>query len=142
LVSAKTLSNDELCAIRDVAQLAPVLRDRLLDHADLLIPLYTQSQIDAVNFHWFGSDAIALAQTIDMLGKLTGKRVMSNEMGQRGADRDPAHVRPLLRAAIAGRLLVAVWLSLDGPISESLFDKDGKLRRAGEEFVHQMSGVK
>jgi hypothetical protein len=118
------------------------LLHELLQNADLLLPVYRASPIDAVNIHWYGGDANALAQTIGVIERLVGKPVMSNEIGQRRTDADPAHVRPLLRAAFAGRMKLAIWYSVDSEDSVSLFEPDGRLRPAGEEFAHQMSGRK
>jgi hypothetical protein len=43
---------------------------------------------------------------------------------------------------MAGHLLAAIWFSNDGADTQSLFDAAGRLRPAGEEFAHQMSGRK
>jgi len=133
---------DGVCAYRRAENVPPDLRERLLANGDGLLPYYRQAPVDAVNFHWNGKDAAALSQTIDALAKLTGKPVMSNQMSLRRADADPAHVRPLMRAAMAGGMKLAVWLSFDGEDSISLFDESGRLRPAGQEFAHQMSGLK
>jgi len=105
---------------------------------DKLIEIYRSSPIDAVNIHWFGTDANALSQTLDILAKQTGKPLMSNEIGVA----DATHVRPVMRAAMAGHMVTAIWYSVDGAESQSLFDNLGRLRPAGEEFAHQMSGRK
>lgn len=133
---------EKLCGFRRADQVPTDLRERLLANGDGLIPYYRQSPIDAVNFHWNGGDAAALSQTIDALSRLTGKPVMSNELSLRRTDSDPSHVRPLMRAAMAGGMKLAVWYSYDGEDSVSLFDEAGRLRPAGQEFVHQMSGLK
>lgn len=75
------------------------------------------------------------------LGHITGKPAMSNEIGQRSAA-DPNDVRPLLRAAIAAHIKVAIWYSIDTSNTRSLFEPDGRLRPAGWEFQRQMSGFK
>lgn len=131
-----------LCAYRAADKVPSDLRERLLANGDGLIPYYRQSSIDAVNFHWSGGDATALSQTAVMLVRLTGKPAMTNEMSLRRSDADPSHVRPLMRAAIATSLRVAVWYSYDSEESISLFDEQGRLRPAGQEFAHQMSGLK
>ena len=131
-----------LCAYRNPSSVPKELRARLLANADLLLPIYRSSQIDAVNFHWYGHDAGALATVADALSRATGKPAMSNEMGQRRWDADPAYVRPLLRAAFAVRLKVAVWFSLDTDDTLSLLNQDGTLRPSGEQFARQMSGRK
>lgn len=139
---AKRINQPDLCRFGKADALPEETRKALLQNADLLLPVYRQAPIDAVNIHWYGADAIALALTIDVLGRLTGKPVMSNEIGQRRTNPSPLLVRPLLRAAMAGRLRLAIWYSVDGNDSLSLFEEDGRLRPAGEEFAHQMSGRK
>lgn len=113
--------------------------DRLAD-ARALLDIYKASAIDAVNFHWYGHDAAALSETVDLLGRLTGKPVVSTEIGQRSWDADVERVRPLLRAAFAAGLRTAIWFSLDTPGTVSLFNGDGTLSPAGVEFAKQMAG--
>jgi hypothetical protein len=113
-----------------------------LKNAERLLAVYRASPIDAVNIHWYGADATAFAQSIEAIGRLTGKPVMSNEIALTRTEPDPRHVRPLMRAAMAGHLAVAIWFSVDAADSLSLFDENGVLRPAGEEFAHQMSGRK
>ena len=131
-----------LCAYRRQQDVPPDLRERLLQGADALLPIYKDSPVDAVNFRWNGQDASALAQTIDAIGKITHKPVMSSEMSLRRSESDPIHVRPLMRAAMAGGMKVAIWNSIDGEDSTALFDEAGRLTPAGQEFAHQMSGRK
>lgn len=133
---------DGLCAYRSADKVPAELRERLLANGEDLIPYYRTSPIDAVNFHWSGGDAVALSQTAVELVRLTGKPTMSNEMSLRRSDADPSHVRPLMRAAIATGMKLAVWYSYDGEDSQSLFDPQGRLNAAGQEFAHQMSGLK
>lgn len=135
-------THSALCFYRSEEAVPAELRARLLQNADKLLPVYRASPIDAVNIHWYGGDATALAQTIDVMARLAGKPVMSNEIGLKRRDFDPSRVRPLMRAAMAGHLAPAVWFSIDGEDSLSLFDEHGGLRPAGEEFAHQMSGRK
>jgi len=113
-----------------------------LKNAEKLLEIYRDSPIDAVNIHWYGADATAFAQSIEIIGRLTGKPVMSNEIALTRTHPDPHHVRPLMRAAMAGHLTIAIWFSVDAADSLSLFDENGVLRPAGEEFAHQMSGRK
>ena len=132
----------KVCAFRRADQVPTDLRERLLANGDGLLPYYRQAPIDAINFHWNGGDAAALSQTIDALTHLVGKPAMSNEISLRRSDSDPSHVRPLMRAAMAGNMKLAVWYSYDGEDSVSLFDEAGRLRPLGQEFAHQMSGLK
>lgn len=113
--------------------------DRLAD-ARTLLEVYKSVPIDAINFHWYGHDAAALSETADLLGRLTGKPVLSSEMGQRRWDGEPARVRPLLRAAFAAGMRTAIWFSLDTTDTVSLFNDDGTLSPAGVEFAKQMAG--
>jgi hypothetical protein len=131
-----------LCGFRRAEDVPPDLREKLLQNADALLPIYRASALDLVNFRWNGGDAVALAQTIEAIGRLTGKPVMSSDMSLRRTDSDPMHVRPLMRAAIAGGMKVAIWTSADSEDSTALFDEQGRLRPAGQEFAHQMSGRK
>jgi hypothetical protein len=131
-----------VCGFRRAEDVPPDLREKLLQNADALLPIYRASTLDMVNFRWTGGNAIALAQTIEAIGRLTGKPVISSDMSLRRTDSDPTHVRPLMRAALAGGMKVAIWTSMDGEDSTALFDEQGRLRPAGQEFAHQMSGRK
>jgi hypothetical protein len=143
LYARRTLPEGEtLCAFHHAEDVPQDQRESLLQNAERLLPIYRSSPIDAVNIHWYGADANALAQTIDVIARLTGKKVMSNEIGQLRAHADPIQIRPLLRAAMAAHLSPAIWYSIDSRDSVSLFDPDGRLRPAGAEFAHQMSGQK
>jgi len=130
-----------LCASPDHKSLPAPLKASLIAPAMALLNIYRAAPIDAVNFHWFGADARAFAEVIMALGHITGKPAMSNEIGQRSAA-DPNDVRPLLRAAIAAHIKVAIWYSIDTSNTRSLFEPDGRLRPAGWEFQRQMSGFK
>lgn len=131
-----------LCAYKTSAEVPPAVKSGLLHNAAELLVTYRDLPLDMVNFHWYGHDATALATAADTMTRLTGKPVMSNEIGQRRWDADPANVRPLLRAAFASGVNPAIWFSLDTPLTVSLFDQSGSLRPAGREFAHQMSGRK
>jgi hypothetical protein len=131
-----------LCAYHNAAELPPERRLKLLDGADRLIAVYQAAPVDLVNFHWYGHDAAALASTAHAIARITGKPVMSNEIGQRRWDAESTAIRPLLRAAFAAGLKIAIWFSVDTPSSISLFNPDGSLRQGGREFARQMSGRK
>lgn len=138
----RALPGRELCAYRKAAEVPAQVKAQLIGSADRLLALYRSAPIDTVNFHWFGTDARAFAETADYLAKVTGKPVVSNEIGlRRGAD-DPALVRPLLRAARAEGLRLAIWYSLDTADTVSLFGRDGRLRPTGWEFQRQLSGLR
>lgn len=130
------------CAYRDAAEAKRAMGARI-DGLKLLVALYRASPVDAVNFHWYGRDARALHDATAYLSRATGKPLVSNEMGLRpGRSDDPAIIRPILRAAFAADLKMAIWYSIDGGGSVSLFDDSGRLRPAGWEFQRQMSGRK
>ena len=131
-----------LCAYRKPAEVPAAIRERLLGDAGQLVTGYRTAPIDFVNFHWFGPDSLAFAETAEALGRLVGKPVMTNELGQRPGHADPAGVRPLLRAVVAEGVRVAIWYSVDTASSVSLFGRDGGLRPGGWEFQRQMAGLK
>ncbi len=95
-----------------------------------------------VNFHWFGGDSRAFAEVANYLSHATGKPAMTNEFGQRKGAADPQQVRPLLRAAIAETMPLAIWYSIDTADTVSLFGPDGRLRATGWEFQRQLSGLR
>ncbi len=131
-----------LCSYHQTQDVPAQTRAQLIASAAGLLAVYTKSSIDAVNFHWYGADARAFAEIVAYLNRATHKPVLSNEIGQRPGDANPANVRPLLRAAFASGLKLAMWYSIDGANSVSLFEKDGRLRPAGWEFQRQMSGLR
>jgi hypothetical protein len=131
-----------VCSYRRAEDVPPDLREKLLQNGDLLLPIYKTAPLDSVNFRWTGGDAVALAQTIEAIGRVTGKPVVSTDFGVRRSDSDPRHVRPLMRAAMAGGMKVVIWTSADSEDSTALFDEQGRLNPAGQEFAHQMSGRK
>jgi len=128
------------CKYKTVAELPAEFKARLLRGADRLLALYKTAPIDMVNFHWYIHDARALDQTIEFLGRVTGKPVACTEMGQWRWDADPTRVRPLLRAAFASQMKVVIWYSIDNANATSLFEPDGRLRPNGWEFQRQMRG--
>ena len=131
-----------VCGFRRAEDVPPDLREKLLQGADGLLPIYKAAPLDSVNFRWNCGDAVALAQTIEAIGRVTGKPVISTDLGLRRGDSDPRHVRPVMRAAMAGGMKAAIWTSADSEDSTALFDEQGRLSPAGQEFAHQMSGRK
>jgi hypothetical protein len=114
----------------------------LRDPATALLAVYRAAPIDYVNFHWYGTDARALAEVVDALSRISGKPAMTNEIGQRPSAADLNAIRPILRAAMAAHIKVAIWYSIDTSNTTSLFAPDGRLRPTGWEFQRQMSGFK
>jgi len=129
-----------LCAYQTPQSVPDAVKGPILADADKLLARYRSSPIDVVNFHWFIHDARALSQMVDYVSNITGKRVVSSEMGQWNWDAAPAHVRPLLRAAFAAQMQMVLWYSIESDNTASLFGSDGLLRPAGWEFQHQMRG--
>jgi len=133
---------ESLCAYHSAGQVSAALKDRLLGPAAALLNLYRSLPIDEINFHWFGPDSRAFAETAEYLAQVTGRPAITNEFGQRRNAADPKDVRPLLRAVIAENIPLAVWYSVDTTETESLFGKDGRLRPTGWEFQRQLAGLR
>lgn len=138
----RALPGESLCAYRTVADVPAALRQRIAGRAEELVAAYRTAPIDLVNFHWFGADSQAFAEVASYLAHATGKPVITNELGLRRGAADPALVRPLLRAAYAEGMRLAVWYSVDTATTVSLFGRDGLLRPAGWEFQRQLSGLR
>lgn len=138
----RALPGESLCPYRQAAEVPAALRQRLAGTAIALIEAYRAAPIDMVNFHWFGRDTQAFAETAEYLAHATGKPAATNELGQRRNAADPELVRPLLRAALAEGLRVAIWYSVDTTDTVSLFGRDGLLRPTGWEFQRQLSGLR
>lgn len=133
---------ENLCQYQTASDVPADVKTALLHDGDQILDFYKAAPIDMVNLHWFGRDAAVLANVADVLTHVSGKPVMSNELGQWRWDADPLNVRPLLRAAFAAGVRPAIWFSIDTPSTLSLFEEDGSLRQTGREFAHQMSGRK
>jgi hypothetical protein len=138
---ARRAIGEDGCKYRSVDQLPLGLRTKVFDPAMRFLDLYRTAPIDFVNFHWFGPDSRAFAETADFLSHATGKPAVTNEFGQRSGA-DPQLVRPLLRAVIAEQMPLAIWYSLDTANTVSLFGPDGRLRPTGWEFQRQLSGLR
>ena len=132
---------ETLCSYRTVNAVPSDLKAKLLNRIDVLLELYRRIGIDAVNIHYINRDPRVLSETAAYIATTTGKPVLSNQMGL-PRDTDTKMVRPLLRAAFAIPLKVAIWFSLDTLETQSLFEKDGRLRESGWEFQRQLSGRK
>jgi hypothetical protein len=87
--------------------------------------------IDVVNFHWYvtdevddrAGDADALRRTIDFVERTTGKRAVTNEIGQWG--RSAEAVTRTLRVVVDQRHLPwVVWFDHDGDPADGLHDYD------------------
>lgn len=133
------LSSRKLCAISSAAEAWTVLEEQLRSVA-ILLNVYRESPIDAINFHWYGRSARALSEVAIFLSQRTGKTVATNEIGQRPGSAFQVDVKPLMKAAYASRMKVVIWYSIESSVSVSLFEPDGRLRPTGWEFQHQLLG--
>lgn len=120
----------------------PVQR-ALLDRAEELIRGFRASKMDYVNFHWYQSGRTPLGQAVAYLQRATGKRAVTNEIGQ--FDRRGTTVTGLLGEAVKLRLPFTVWFGGDGNPAYGLFDPDGTLRPNGlafRDFMRAHPGVR
>lgn len=138
----RALPGNNLCAYHTTAEVPKDVIARLVGSADVLLERYKTAPIDFINFHWFGGDSRAFAEIANHLSHAAGKPAITNEFGQRKGAADPAEVRPLLRAAFAETVPVAIWYSIDTADTVSLFGPDGRLRPTGWEFQRQLSGLR
>jgi hypothetical protein len=138
----RALPEEKLCGYRTPADIPKDLRARLVGSAEALLQAYKTGPIDMINFHWFRGDSRAFAEIAEYLSRATGKPAVTNEFGQRKGAEDPKEIRPLLRAAIAESMPLAIWYSVDTADTVSLFGPDGRLRATGWEFQRQLSGLR
>ena len=138
----RALPREKLCGFHAAKDVPADVRARLVGPAAELVALYRTGPVDFVNFHWFGADTTAFAETADFLTHATGRPVITNEFGQRKEAADPEGVRPLLRAVIAENMPLAIWYSVNTADTVSLFGPDGRLRPTGWEFQRQLSGLR
>lgn len=86
----------------------------------VLIDSFVKMDLDYVNFHWYSSssaDAQGLGETIDYLQRATGKKVITNEMGQ--YDQDPATLTASVDMCSSYKLPYILWYS--GQIGDRSF---------------------
>jgi len=97
---------------------------------------YKDMDIDFINFHWYGKsdDASALKTTIEYLKRVTGKPVITNEIGQ--YDDSPETVKAIIRLCRQEQMPYVIWYSgLKGSgQAVSLQDINGVLKPNGEAF--------
>ncbi len=104
-----------------------------------LIDGYAKSDIDYVNFHWYGKngDTKSLVEVVNYLQRATGKLAISNEIGQQ--DNSPETVKAIVQTCRQLHLRYAIWYSGDGERNTTeqavgLQNNDGTLRDGGEAF--------
>ncbi|MBI4768828.1 MAG: hypothetical protein HY784_00030, partial [Chloroflexi bacterium] len=123
--------SDELCQAGSVERLSARAR-QVLEKGHTLMQVYRSAGMDYMNFHWYISDPEALGEAVAFLKATTGLPVMTNEIGQQ--NEDPAFIQPLLQKAVDLGLPYIVWYSVDAPKARSLYNSDGSLRPAGQQF--------
>jgi len=98
------------------------------------LKIYREANIDYVNFHWYSSDPGALKEAITYMKKETGLPVITNEIGLLKEEEKPEKIKGILKKITDMKVPLAIWYSVDGPHSNSLFGNDGKLRETGKTF--------
>lgn len=108
-----------------------------------LIAGYAKSNIDYVNFHWYGrnGDTKSLVEVVNYLQRVTGKPAISNEIGQQ--DNSPETVKAVLQTCKQLGMRYAIWYSGDGERNTDeqavgLQNNDGSLRKSGDAFKSGM----
>lgn len=121
---------------------------------DTLIAAYKTMNLDYVNFHWYepitnrnprtttseGIDDIdtkAIGEVVDFLKRVTGKEVITNEIGQ--LNESPKMVQSILEKCVSLQLPYVIWYSGDGDgpnKATALHNSDGTLRPNGQAFVN------
>ncbi|TKK69255.1 hypothetical protein FC093_08020 [Ilyomonas limi] len=101
------------------------------------VAAYKDMDIDYVNFHWYSksNDVSALKTTIEYLKRVTGKPVITNEIGQ--YDDSPETVKAIIRLCRQEQMPYVIWYSGlgRGPgKAVSLQDINGVLKPNGEAF--------
>lgn len=100
------------------------------------------TSIDYVNFHWYQNDAKAFGQIAEYLHRVTGKPVISNEVGS--ATTSPQTVTAILQEAVDLHMAYLNWFSGDitthgnnGDVQQvrALQNPDGSLRPTGDAFA-------
>jgi len=110
---------------------------RIGEFAGQTLAAYKDMDIDYVNFHWYGksNDVSALKTTIEYLKRVTGKPVITNEIGQ--YDDSPETVKAIIRLCRQEQMPYVIWYSGlgRGPgKAVSLQDINGVLKPNGEAF--------
>lgn len=104
----RALGDEKFCKIKTPAQVPDKPRKQI-ELGRKLLTVYKNSPADYVNFHWYLQDAAALGETADFLQQVTGKRAISNEMGQRAGEDSSKNAASVLAAARQKNFDFAVW---------------------------------
>jgi hypothetical protein len=103
------------------------------DRAKQLIPMFRQSRMDYVNFHWYEDNSQALREAVEYLRRATGQPIVTTEIGQHNTNPDvvTGHLTTLVDQL---HLPLALWFDADGIPAMGLHDEPGQLRPNGEAF--------
>ncbi len=115
--------------------------------AEYLLVHFRSAPIDYVNFHWYVPDDVggyrstgpytdsrALRDAIATIKGITGKQVVTNEVGQRGTT--PAAVTGTLEVLVDEmKAPFVLWFDADGIPAHGLHDTPGHLRPNGQAFA-------
>jgi len=115
------------------------------EFAKQTLEAYKNMDIDFVNFHWYGksNDVSALKTTIEYLKRITGKPVITNEIGQ--YDNSPETVKAIVRLCRQEQMPYVIWysgLKGGGGKAVSLQDITGALKPNGEAFKEAVAEQK
>lgn len=105
-------------------------------NAQDLVAGFRDSAMDAADFHWYGPSGASLASTIDGYRSLTGRSIVTTEIGQ--YDADPATVTQFLDTLTAHHVDLVQWFDTDGDPAVGLHDEPGVLRPNGVAFADWM----
>lgn len=107
------------------------------DDAKRLVPGEAASGLDYVDFHWYGDDPGALRESIDYLKRVTGKPIVTTEIGQwdSGAEVNARQVTSELGVLTDEQLPYALWFDNDGDPAVGLHNDDWSLRDSGNAFA-------
>jgi hypothetical protein len=119
--------------------------------AEYLLAQFRSAPIDYVNFHWYVpddvggyrstgsySDVQALRGAIASIKGITGKQVVTNEVGQRGTT--PGAVTGTLQVLVdETKAPFVLWFDADGIPAHGLHDAPGQLRPNGEVFAAKVT---
>lgn len=108
-----------------------------------LLQNYAKMDLDYINFHWRAEkpeDIQAIVETIDYIKRVTGKPVITNEIGQ--YDTSSATVTALMDMAKSQNLKYFLWYSGDdGGRSTPLHNADGTLTPTGNTYSNYLSAL-
>lgn len=129
----RKMEGKSFCQVRSPEDIPRNTLERIHDLQDFL-RVYRFSAIDYVNFHWYARDPKALKDAVQWLKERTGKKAMTNEIGQKNFEANAAYIEPLMQAVEELGLAYAVWSTVDTGEAYGLFNPDLSLRPTGAAF--------